>query len=56
VACMLDHFRSITLVHPPCLQGLNIDRLSGLVKRGWLRCTGAVVSCLIVDDNVHYMA
>ena len=48
--------RFITLVHPPCPQGLNIDRLGGLVIGGWRAVHGASVSCLIIDVTVHYLS
>lgn len=50
-----DFLRFFTLVHPPRPQGLNIDRLSGLVIGGWCAVHGAFVSWLIVDASVHYM-
>jgi hypothetical protein len=46
----------MTLLHPPCPQGLHIDRLSGLVKGGWCAVHGAFVSDLIVDGDVYYTA
>jgi hypothetical protein len=50
---------NITAVRPPCPQGSNIDRLSGLVIGGWCGVPGvfvvhAFVSCLFVDATVHY--
>jgi hypothetical protein len=51
----LDYLRFITLVHPPCPQGLDIDRLSGLVIGGWCAVHGAFVSFVIVDAAVHYV-
>jgi hypothetical protein len=53
--------RNITAVHPPCPQGVNIDRLSRLVIGGWRGVPGAFVVhspfvfLLIVDDYVHYL-
>ena len=51
----LDYMRFMTLARPPCPQGLNIDRRSGLVKGRWCAVHGAFVPWSIVDGYVHYL-